>query len=71
MVTRPAETIHADSLELTRTSSGNKYVLTLIDGFTKLVNLGPVQNQRAETITDVIFQQYMSEHGIIKQLHTD
>ena len=67
VTTRPGEIVHADFLELTKTTSGKKYVLVLIDGFTKFANVSPVQNQRAETIADIIFH----EHGVIEQLHTD
>ena len=42
-----------------------------MDAFTKFVNLYPVKDQRADTIADVIFHQYMPEHGVITQLHTD
>lgn len=38
--------------------------------FTKFVSLYRVQNQRADTIADVIFHQCIPEHGIITQLHT-
>ena len=38
VATRPGEIVHADLLELTKTSSGNKHVLVLIDGLTKFDN---------------------------------
>jgi transposase InsO family protein len=71
VATRPGEIVHADLLELTKTAGGNKYVLALMDAFTKFVNVYPVPNQRADTIADIIFHNYMPEHGVIEQLHTD
>ena len=71
VATRPGEIVHADLLELTKTANGNKYVLALMDAFTKFVNVYPVSNQRADTIADIILNHYMPEHGVIEQLHTD
>ena len=47
--TRAGEIVHADLLESTRSESTNKYVLELVDGFTKLANMNPVDNKLAET----------------------
>ena len=69
--TRPGEVVHADILELTKTEQGNKYVLVLMDSFTKYVNVYPLANQKAETVADILSFQYMPEHGAIEQLHTD
>ena len=44
--TRPGEVVHADILELTKTEQGNKYVLVLMDSFTKYVNAYPLANRR-------------------------
>ena len=71
VATRPGEVVHADILELTKTEQGNKYVLVLMDSFTKYVNVYLLANQKAETVADVLFFLYMPEHGAIEQLHTD
>ena len=69
--TRQGEVVHADILELTKTEQGNKNVFIPMDSFTKYVNIYPLANQKAETVPDILFFQYMPEHGAIEQLHTD
>lgn len=54
LATRPGEIVHADIMKLAKTPRRNKYVLVLIDAFTKFVNIYPISNQRAETVADII-----------------
>ena len=50
--TLPGDVVNADILELTKTEQGNKYVLVLMDSFTKYVNVYPLANQKAETVAE-------------------
>ncbi len=68
---RPFEKVAADITELPVSPSGHKYVLVLQDYFTKYVNLCPVKDQRAVTVAQCIFEQYVTEQGVPECLHTD
>lgn len=61
----------ADILELPVTSEGNRYVLVVEDYFTKFFNLYAVPDQKATTVAECLFQNYILEHGVMETLHTD
>ena len=68
---RPFQRVAADILELPITSKGNRYVLAVEDYFTKFVNLYAVPDQKATTVADCLFKNYILEHGVMETLHTD
>ncbi|KAJ8037827.1 hypothetical protein HOLleu_18745 [Holothuria leucospilota] len=68
---RPFQVVCADITELPVTAKGNRYVLVLMDHFSKYVNLYPMQDQKAVTVAKCIFENYVKQHGIPEQLHTD
>jgi hypothetical protein len=41
-----------------KSRSGNKYVLTIIDGFSKFAMIHSIPNKEAETITSALFQTF-------------
>ncbi|KAK6036328.1 hypothetical protein COOONC_26167, partial [Cooperia oncophora] len=45
------------------TSRGNRYIVTIIDHFTKYLGAYPVPDKRAETIAEVIFSQWICGAG--------
>ncbi|WKY07926.1 hypothetical protein Q1695_007431 [Nippostrongylus brasiliensis] len=63
VVQRPFEIIGVDILEMGLTSSGNRYILTVIDHFTKYLGAYPVPDKKAETIAEVIFNQWICMGG--------
>ena len=69
--TRPFERIAADLTELPTTSRGNRYVLVVMDYFTKYVNLFPLPDQKATTVAKCLFDGYIRQHGIPESIHTD
>jgi len=56
---------------LSKTDSGNRYVLVIIDCFTKWVEAFPIRNTRAKTIAEVFVREIISRHGIPSEIHTD
>lgn len=68
---RPFQRIAADLTELPLTANGNRYVLVVMDYFTKYVNLFPLPDQKACTVADCLFDKFVRQHGIPESLHTD
>uniref|UniRef100_A0A8C5HQZ8 Gypsy retrotransposon integrase-like protein 1 n=1 Tax=Gouania willdenowi TaxID=441366 RepID=A0A8C5HQZ8_GOUWI len=68
---RPFQRVAADILELPVTSGGNRYVLVVEDYFSKFVNLYAISDQRAATVAERLFKDYVLEHGVMETLHTD
>ncbi|PIO59320.1 hypothetical protein TELCIR_19220 [Teladorsagia circumcincta] len=65
---RPFQVIGVDPLEMGPTWSGNRYIVTIIDQFTKHLGAYAVPNKKAETIAEVLFSKWICEQG--KQRHT-
>ena len=58
-VERPFQRVAADILELPVTSKGNRSVLVVEDYFTKFVNLYAIPDQKATTVAECLFQNYI------------
>lgn len=71
VVDRPFQKIAADLTELPVTSQGNRYVLVVMDYFTRYVNLFPLKDQRATSVAQCLFEEYIRQHGIPESIHTD
>ncbi|KAL7868371.1 hypothetical protein SRHO_G00097550 [Serrasalmus rhombeus] len=67
----PFQSIAADITELPITSKGHRYVLVIMDYFTRYINLFPLKDQRAITVAQCIFEEYIRHHGIPETIHTD
>jgi len=52
-------------------SKGNRYVLTVIDHFSKWVELFPMRNQEAVTVAKILFDKIICVHGCPLQILTD
>ncbi|KAL6455406.1 hypothetical protein MHYP_G00361500 [Metynnis hypsauchen] len=59
---RPFQSIAADITELPITSKGHRYVLVIMDYFTRYINLFPLKDQRAVTVAQCIFEEYIRHH---------
>ncbi len=53
---KPCERIHLDTLELPLSENGFKYLLVIIDYFSRFCILHPIQSKKAETIATIIFE---------------
>ncbi|GFU41615.1 retrovirus-related Pol polyprotein from transposon 412 [Trichonephila clavipes] len=69
----PFERIAFDILgPLPRTASGNKYLLVVMDYFTKWPEVYPIPDQEAPTVAEaVVLQHWISRYGVPLQLHSD
>jgi len=68
----PFERIQMDILgPLPLTILGNKYLLVVVDCFTKWVEAFPLKNIRARTVAEVFLSQIVSRHGVPLEIHTD
>ncbi|MES9884745.1 MAG: reverse transcriptase domain-containing protein [Sedimenticola sp.] len=53
------------------TSTGNKYILVIVDYFSRWTEAFAVDNMEAETITKVFVEQFICRFGVPRQIHTD
>ncbi|GFX59294.1 hypothetical protein TNCV_4217101 [Trichonephila clavipes] len=68
----PFERIAFDILgPLPRTVSGNKYLLVVMDYFTKWPEVYPIPDQEALTVAEAVVQHWISRYGVPLQLHSD
>ncbi|XP_071652203.1 uncharacterized protein [Temnothorax longispinosus] len=68
----PFERLQMDILgPLPITTSGNRYLLVIVDCFTKWVEVFPIRNIRASTVAEVFVNQVISRHGVPLEVHTD
>lgn len=56
---------------LPRTQSSNRYIIIMMDQFSKLINCYPVTNQKLQTITETIDTEYLEEMPIPETILTD
>ena len=50
---------------------GNRYILTVVDQFTKHVKAYPLHDQKAVSVTRVFHNKYVSRYGVPDVIHTD
>ncbi|MCD1431043.1 DDE-type integrase/transposase/recombinase [Klebsiella pneumoniae] len=53
------------------TSAGNKYILVVMDYFSKWVEAYALKNQEAETVADVLVKEWVCRFGVPLELHSD
>lgn len=68
---KPFDKVAVDILELTRTSSGNKYCVVFTDYLTKWVEAFPLRNMTAETIAKVFINEVVCRHSAPRVLLSD
>ena len=56
---------------LPRSNEGNKYILTIVDYFTKWIVAIPIRNQEASTVANKFVEKFVSVFGVPKQIHSD
>ena len=49
----------------------NKYVLSIVDQFTRWVELFPIKNMEAITIAKAFVNEFVSRYGLSRQILTD
>ncbi len=68
---RPFQIVAADITELPISTKGNRYVLVIMDLYTKFANLYPLKDQTAVSVAGCIFDHYIPQHGVPEALHSD
>lgn len=58
-----------DILDPPVTSKGTRYVLVVVDYFTKFGNLCALHNQAAQSVAQCVFGDYVLLHSILETLH--
>lgn len=68
----PMERVHIDVIgPLPLTKQGNRYILVVVDQFTKWLECYPLKDQTAETLAKVLTCEFFSRFGCPLQIHTD
>ena len=66
------ERVHMDILgPFPPSESGNRYILLMVDQFTKWVEIHPIPDQTAERTARMAVDQFFSRFGAPLQIHTD
>ncbi len=56
---------------LSITGNGNRFILTMIDYFSKWAEAYALPNHKAETVADCIINRWIVHHGILIRIHSD
>ena len=67
----PLQMVVADIAELPTSRNGYRYILVVVDHFSKYTNIYAMRDQTAKTVAKHLFEDYTKEHGIPESLHTD
>ena len=69
-VNYPLDRVGVDLIELSPSYAGNKYILTVIDAFTKYVSAYPLPNKTAETVTKAMMQ-FICNNSVPREICSD
>lgn len=68
----PGERCHMDIFgPLKVTQAGNRYVLSMIDAFSKYIHLVPLDDIKSQTVSKAFFENYIVHRGCPRTLITD
>ena len=56
---------------LTRSATGNKYILVITDSFSKYTELAAIPNKTAETVAKAFFESWICRHGVPVMIISD
>ena len=71
-VGRPLEKCYVDLIgPLEPTQKGNQYILTFEDSFTRWAEAIPIPNKESKTVSQALFDEILSRHGLVEQIHSD
>ena len=60
-----------DLVTMSRSVAGNRYLLTVEDGFSRYVCCYPLPNKEAQTIARILAYEHFPRYGLTKQVHSD
>ncbi|KAL7077477.1 hypothetical protein ACQ4LE_002964 [Meloidogyne hapla] len=67
----PLELVCLDILSIGPSDSGNKYILVMIDHFSKYIVASPIPDKSAETIAKLFIKEFVLILGAPKKIHSD
>ena len=68
----PLERIAVDIMgPLPKTGNGNEYIVVIGDYFTKWTEAFALKNHTAQTVAEVIVQEFVGRFGVPRQIHSD
>ena len=70
-VSQPFERVSADLVEMVNSARGHRYVLVIIDHFTRYLQLVPLENKEAGTVADAFINNFFTLFGPPRTLLTD
>lgn len=70
-VTSPFDLVSIDFLKLDVCVDGYKYVLVVVDHFTRYIQLYPTKSNKGRTAVDQIYNKYVLQYGFPRRLHHD
>ena len=71
VTTAPLQMLSIDFVRLERSSGGHKYILVVVDHFTKYVQAYLTKKKTAVTAADRIFNDFIPRFGFPEKLHHD
>ena len=68
----PMERVHVDILgPFVESCQGNRYVLVMVDQFTKWIELAPLADQTAQIVAETLVHQFVCRLGCAQEIFTD
>ncbi|CAD6185164.1 unnamed protein product [Caenorhabditis auriculariae] len=67
ITSEPLEIVALDLIDMGRAASGNRYILTIIDHFTKFAAAHPIQNKIGETVATTLTENWLLRKGRIPE----
>lgn len=69
---KPFDKVYIDIVgPLVETVTGNKYILSMVDGLTKFVEFTAIPDQTANTVARALFEEILCRYNIPKNIVTD
>ena len=71
-VAAPMERVAVDIMgPLPKTNDGNLYIMVVGDYFSKWTEAYPLKDHTAQTVADVLVEQFVARFGVMRSLHSD
>ena len=65
------ERVAVNGLQLIRSTKGNRYLLVVMDYFSKWAEAYALPNQKAKTVATTVVNEFVCRFGVPLELHSD